>query len=119
LACASPASRITQPTPNCPQNAANASARLRELEDDAPKWLTDAIGPRPGRSKSASGVVLAWRRAALAIDDYHALQQGRAQVRPEGAEVEALQCHERAQRAVEHLRAERQRRHGHDRGREL
>jgi hypothetical protein len=32
-------------------------------------WLTDAIGrPRPDRSPSA--LVLAWRRAALLIDDY-------------------------------------------------
>jgi hypothetical protein len=45
-------------------------ARLRELEDASPVWLTSAIGTRPGRSKSSSGVVLAWRRATLAIDDY-------------------------------------------------
>ncbi len=31
---------------------------------------TNAIGMRPRRSKSSSGVVLAWRRAALVIDDY-------------------------------------------------
>ena len=50
--------------------ASPRAARLRELEDEPPVWLTNAIGMRPGRSKSSSGVVLAWRRAALVIDDY-------------------------------------------------
>ena len=32
--------------------------------------MTNAIGMRLGRSKSSSGVVLAWERTALVIDDY-------------------------------------------------
>ena len=55
--------------------AVNANARsphrgrrgLRELEDGPPEWLTSTVGKCPARS---AGVVLAWRRAALAIEDY-------------------------------------------------
>jgi hypothetical protein len=54
--------------------ASPRAARVRELEDHPPKWLTEAIGRAPGRNKSSSGVVLAWRRAALAIDDYRRAQ---------------------------------------------
>jgi hypothetical protein len=43
--------------------------RLRELEEHPPKWLTAAIGRPPGKLVPAQ-VVLPWRRAALAIDDY-------------------------------------------------
>jgi hypothetical protein len=43
--------------------ASPRAARLRELEDAPPQWVTNAIGTRPGRSKSSSGVVLAWQRA--------------------------------------------------------
>ena len=32
--------------------ASPRAARLRELEDEPPEWLTNAIGTRPGRSKS-------------------------------------------------------------------
>ena len=35
--------------------ASPRAARLRELEDAPPLWLTNAIGTRPGRSKSSSG----------------------------------------------------------------
>jgi hypothetical protein len=50
--------------------ASPRAARLRELEDEPPAWLTQAIGWPPGRNKSSSGAVLAWRRVALVIDDY-------------------------------------------------
>jgi hypothetical protein len=50
--------------------ASPRAARLRELEEDPPKWLTNAVGRRPGRTKSDSAIVLSWRRAALVIDDY-------------------------------------------------
>jgi hypothetical protein len=45
------------------------AARLHELEEQPPRWLTSAIGAPPGKSVP-SGALLAWRRAALAIDDY-------------------------------------------------
>lgn len=45
-------------------------ARLRDLEEAPPAWLRSAIGTCPFRSKSDGGTILAWRRAALAIDDY-------------------------------------------------
>jgi hypothetical protein len=45
------------------------AARLREFETDPPAWLVEAIGRVPTFNKSSSKAVLAWRRAALAIDD--------------------------------------------------
>jgi RNA polymerase sigma factor (sigma-70 family) len=45
------------------------AARLQELEEKPPKWLTRAIGRPPGKHVPAQ-IVLPWRRAALAIDDY-------------------------------------------------
>jgi hypothetical protein len=96
--------------------ASPRAARVRELEDDPPEWLVGAIGARPGRSKSSSGVILAWRRAALALDDYRRArgeQRSLRAVRRE-ADSDTRQCHERAQRAVAHLRAERGRRHGRE-----
>ncbi len=43
------------------------AARLYELERVPPEWLTRAIGRPP---HIGSEVTLAWRRAALALDDY-------------------------------------------------
>lgn len=52
--------------------AVNArAARLNELEKSPPSWLTKSIGT-PGSPDKATRR-LAWRRAALAIDDYRAL----------------------------------------------
>jgi DNA-directed RNA polymerase specialized sigma24 family protein len=45
------------------------AARLSELEDKPPVWLRSAIGRRPALTGDPRAV-LAWRRAALAIDDY-------------------------------------------------
>ena len=45
------------------------AARLRELEEQPPNWLRVSIGLPPGLTTRAEAV-LAWRRAALAIDDY-------------------------------------------------
>ncbi|HEX5782745.1 MAG TPA: hypothetical protein VFX80_12530, partial [Solirubrobacteraceae bacterium] len=43
--------------------------RLSQLELQPPKWLTAAIGCPPGKHISPQAI-LAWRRAAIAIDDY-------------------------------------------------
>jgi DNA-directed RNA polymerase specialized sigma24 family protein len=43
--------------------------RLRALEQQPPKWLVKVVGRVPWRSENA-GALLAWRRAALAVDDY-------------------------------------------------
>jgi RNA polymerase sigma factor (sigma-70 family) len=52
-----------------PSRRPQRAVRLDQLERDTPKWLSAAIGPRPG--KTANGrALLAWRRAALVIDDY-------------------------------------------------
>ena len=45
------------------------AARLHELEDRPPEWLRAAIGRRPGLAQDPRAI-LAWRRAALALDDY-------------------------------------------------
>jgi RNA polymerase sigma factor (sigma-70 family) len=45
------------------------AARLDELEREPPQWLQRAIGRRPPLTEEQRAV-LAWRRAALAIDDY-------------------------------------------------
>ena len=42
--------------------------RLDELDQDTPPWLRRAIGKRP--STQSERAVLAWRRAALMVDDY-------------------------------------------------
>jgi RNA polymerase sigma factor (sigma-70 family) len=43
--------------------------RLNELEQDPPRWLRRAIGRLPSITNERQAV-LAWRRAALTIDDY-------------------------------------------------
>jgi hypothetical protein len=95
------------------------AARLRELESSAPEWLTSAIGRPPTLGKSAAGVMLAWRRAALAIDDHRKLMGheppddalGPVPIDPSGRRSYA-----RAVKAIRHLESERERRH---RGRAL
>ena len=51
------------------EHASPRAARLDELEDRPPRWLRSAIGRRPALTGDPRAV-LAWRRAALAIDDY-------------------------------------------------
>jgi hypothetical protein len=81
--------------------------RLRELEDSAPDWITAEVGRPPrvhNRRVASAGRLLAWRRAALAIDDYrnltgfdasdHALGQ-----RP--ADPAAARAFDLARRAIE------------------
>jgi hypothetical protein len=93
--------------------ASPRAARLRELEDDPPKWLTNAIGIRPGRSKSSSSVVLAWRRAALVIDDHRTAypQPSTDAIGPTPVDPPARRSHQRAERAIAAVAEERRRRH--------
>jgi hypothetical protein len=50
--------------------ASRRAAPLRKLQDAPPEWLIEAVGRPPARDKNASASILAWRCAALAIDDY-------------------------------------------------
>lgn len=81
--------------------ASPRSARLRELEVDPPQWLVEAIGRAPTFNKSSARPVLAWRRAALAIDDYrneagwHSKEVG---VGPTPIQPDARRAHERARK---------------------
>jgi hypothetical protein len=76
-------------------------------------WLTNAIGMRPGRSKSSSGVVLAWRRAALVVDDYRSAychDSSTDAIGPTPIEPEARRLYQRAERAITEVADERLRR---------
>lgn len=46
--------------------------RLAELEREPPQWLRSCIGdpPRPSSKRGGEAALLAWRRAALALEDY-------------------------------------------------
>lgn len=52
--------------------ASTRAARLRVLEESPPDWLVDRIGalPQPRFDSSDTVKRRAWRRAALALDDY-------------------------------------------------
>lgn len=54
--------------------------RLRDLEQSPPSWLTAELGRPPSttRREAHGQKLLAWRRAALAIDDYRKLTSFRA-----------------------------------------
>ncbi|WP_028065792.1 hypothetical protein [Solirubrobacter soli] len=96
--------------------ASPRAARLRELEDAPPAWLVHAIGRPPARDKNASASILAWRRAALAIDDYrhdHGWTSTYESLGPEPIDdLVARRAHERAQEAVDRVITERARRRG-------
>jgi hypothetical protein len=85
--------------------------RLWDLEQQPPKWLTAAIGRPPGKN-TRSQAVLAWRRAAIAIDDYrreHGPHLGGDEAlgrRP--AEPRAARSFDLAQRALSAAREARQ-----------
>jgi DNA-directed RNA polymerase specialized sigma24 family protein len=95
--------------------ASPRAARLRELEDDTPEWLSNVIGRCPHRSKSSAGVILAWRRAALAIDDY---RRATGYANPHEAigfvprDHQQKRAYIQAERAILRVTAERERRHG-------
>jgi DNA-directed RNA polymerase specialized sigma24 family protein len=95
--------------------ASPRASRLRELEVDPPEWLVEAIGRAPTFNKSSARPVLAWRRAALAIEDYraeagwHSKEVG---LGPTPIQPDARRAHERAQQAMRQLSVERRQRHG-------
>ena len=101
--------------------ASPRAARLRELEDDPPEWLKNALNSRPARSKSDGALILAWRRAALAIDDYRS-QHGYASatdgIGPTPLDPAARRSHQRAEHAITAVEEERMlRKHGRGRAR--
>ena len=98
--------------------ASPRAARLRELEDDPPEWLRNVIGRCPHRSKSSAGVILAWRRAALAIEDYRrttGYQNPREAIGFVPRDHEQKRAYVRAERAILRVADERERRHGIER----
>src|SRR4051812_33057760 len=83
--------------------------RLWELERDQPRWLTSRIGRAPQstrRGTSQNEKRRAWRRAALALDDYrtaigHRRFEEAAEVPP--ADPDHARLHGMARRAVDNL----------------
>jgi hypothetical protein len=96
--------------------ASPRAARLRELEDAPPEWLIEAVGRPLARGKNASASILAWRRAALAIDDYrhdHGWASPYEGLGPRPTDnLVARRAHEQARRAIERVSVERARRRG-------
>jgi DNA-directed RNA polymerase specialized sigma24 family protein len=84
--------------------------RLQKLESDPPKWLSAAIGRTPGQFVS-SRVLLPWRQAALALDDYRREHGAHLPVdEPFGRrphEPRAARAYDLAQRAIERAREAR------------
>ena len=97
-------------------NATPRVARLRELEDEPPAWLVEAIGAVPTRGQNAGAGVLAWRRAALAIDDYrreHGWHSKSVGLGPRPTdELPARRAYARAERAVAQLQDAREQQRG-------
>ena len=95
--------------------ASPRAARLRELEESPPEWLTNAIGRRPGRTKSDSSIVLAWRRAAMVIDDFRQSHGWGSRTDAIGAipiDQVARRRYQRAERAIADVAEARDRRKG-------
>jgi transposase len=86
------------------------AARLRELEEEPPVWLCASIGRPPGLTLRAEAV-LAWRRAALAIDDYrreYAPGVDHDPLRYRPPDPRGGRAHDLACRAAERARAARE-----------
>ena len=83
--------------------------RLWELEHDEPRWLTERIGRVPRATRNSAGETKArraWRRAALALDDYRTAIGPRrfgefAEVPP--TDPDLRRSYEAARRAVAYL----------------
>jgi RNA polymerase sigma factor (sigma-70 family) len=88
-------------------------ARLQQLEEAPPQWLTNLLGKVPGSHRSAA--LLAWRRAALAVEDYRVelgaqrLEDGLG-TRP--SRPDAARRYDRATDTIAHLQQSRQLEHG-------
>jgi hypothetical protein len=96
------------------------AARLRELQDHTPEWLANTIGRVPPLGRNTSRCILAWRRAAPAIDDYRRVSGWTSPadgVGPTPIDPPAGRAHQRAERTIAQLHEERQRRHGRARDR--
>ena len=93
--------------------ASQRTARLRELEESPPEWLLNAVGRRPGRTKSDSAIVLSWRRAALLIDDFRQSHGWDSRTDAIGAvpiDPTARRSYQRAERAITDVAEARERR---------
>ncbi len=91
------------------RHQSDRALRLEQLETDPPRWLVQAIGRRPG-STSGATVLLAWRRAALAIDDYRKRFAPHLERDPLGGrplDANAARAFDLACRAADRLRAVR------------
>ena len=87
--------------------ASPRAARLRELEDNPPPWLVSEIGRNGGRGKNDAGTKLAWRRAALSIDDYRGISGWASPseaIGPTPMDPAARAARDRAERAIGQLR---------------
>jgi hypothetical protein len=70
----------------------------------------EAIGRVPTFNRSSSKAILAWRRAALAIDDYrneHGWHHAEIGIGPTPIEPAARRTHARIERAIAQVREER------------
>jgi DNA-binding CsgD family transcriptional regulator len=95
------------------------AARLASFERDPPGWIVSRIGKPPGGFRGGAVALLAWRRAALAIDDYrraHDLRLARPDHEPSPATPEAARAWDLTAAAIQ--RVEETRVPSRDRGRE-
>jgi hypothetical protein len=83
--------------------------RLWQLEQDPPGWLTEQIGRVPRSSRRSIGLTTqrrAWRRAALALDDYRAAagpEHFAAALETEPRDTGLRSHHEAARQAIAEL----------------
>jgi RNA polymerase sigma factor (sigma-70 family) len=77
------------------------AARLAQLERDTPDWLLEKIGRPPRGRKHPVANLLAWRRAAVALDDLRQAREDTLSRPAEGGQLVRLR--ERAERATAHF----------------
>jgi hypothetical protein len=81
--------------------------RLAELEQQPPDWLVRTVGRPPGIKRNQSQLQ-AWRRAALAVDDYRRLHAPRSEFDPLGDrphDERAARAYDLASTAISRLRS--------------
>jgi RNA polymerase sigma factor (sigma-70 family) len=89
------------PQPALPARA----ARLQELETERPVWLINAIG-HPGGQTSPAALSVAWRRAALIVDDYRqrsGFQSTTEAIGPTPIDRDVRRAHRRAEQAIHEI----------------